>query len=870
MTGEALPPIGPIGVLLIEDTPADAEMLLRELRRGGLDVQPQRVDSRDGLLQAIAGSSPDVILSDYSLPGFGGMTGLALAREHWPDTPFIFVSGTIGEERAIAALREGATDYVLKDQRARLVPAVRRAVHEARERGARRAAEQAQRISEERFRSIAEATQDWIWEIDAGGSYGYCSAAAEAILGWRPDELIGRNALQQVHPHSRDRFAGLMRAAAAESRGWRELNLRLVCKDGSTRWVECNALPLLDGAGALTGWRGVARDISERIEHEDRIKRLSRIHAVTSSINATIVRVRDRDELFREACRIAVEEGGFSLAWVGVANVSAHASPVARFGTDDGFLDEARRLIGPDGHATPAMTALREGRPIVVNDIAAESAYAPRAPALARNFRSLAALPLLVDGKAVAVQMLYAPEPQFFDHDEVKLLKGLAADLSFALEHIAKAESLAYVSHHDTLTGLPNQVLFVERLTQLIRGGGGVLDADHRLAVILIDLQRLREVNETLGRGAGDRFVREFAERLSRMFGGGQLPARISGSAFAVAIDRVRGPALALHIESWLLRALGEPFDVDGVELHAAVKIGIAFHPVDADNADSLLLNAEAALQRARDTGDVYAFYAPEMNARVSQRLHLESRLRKAVQERQFVLHYQPKVELATRRIVGLEALIRWRDPERGLVSPLEFIPLLEESGLIVEVGRWVIEQAVRDAAHWQAAGLAVPRIAVNVSQAQLRHKDFVASVLAARGSHTGIDLEITESLVALDSEGSFAKLRELRTAGVHVHMDDFGTGYSSLSQIARLPLDALKIDRAFVADMAERSEHMAIVSTIVNLARTLRLAVVAEGVETQQQATLLAGLGCEQAQGWLYSRPLPSDELAQLLAAGV
>jgi len=317
--------------------------------------------------------------------------------------------------------------------------------------------------------------------------------------------------------------------------------------------------------------------------------------------------------------------------------------------------------------------------------------------------------------------------------------------------------------------------------------------------------------------------------------------------------------------------SFAEPLVIDEIELRISVKLGIAMYPADADTAESLFVNAEAALKRSKDAADPYLFYSPEMNARVAHRLRLESRLRKAVVQKEFTLHYQTKVDLATRRVRGLEALIRWNDPDLGLVSPQDFVPLLEESGLIVEVGLWVFQQAMADMQRWREQGLNVPRVAVNVSEVQLRHPAFVATVLGALGpavSHaTGIDVEITESMIAQNTGANVQKLMRLREAGVQVFMDDFGTGYSGLSQIAHLPLDALKIDRAFVAGMTISAEHMAIVSAIINLAKALRIYVVAEGVETEEQASRLYALGCDEAQGYLFSRPAPAEDIAKLLA---
>jgi diguanylate cyclase (GGDEF)-like protein len=389
---------------------------------------------------------------------------------------------------------------------------------------------------------------------------------------------------------------------------------------------------------------------------------------------------------------------------------------------------------------------------------------------------------------------------------------------------------------------------------------------------MVIDVQGFKRVNDTLGRHAGDRVLKELGLRLERTTAESAAPARIGGDRFAVVAPNLTAANVARWIDEWIIDSLAEPLTIDGVELRTSVKVGIALFPTDADTAETLFVNAEAALQRATGAPDPYLFYSPEMNARIAERLHVESRLRKALNERQFVLHYQTKVDLATRQIRGLEALIRWNDPERGMVLPVDFVPLLEESGLIVEVGRWVIEQAAADIRHWRDLGLRVPRVAVNVSEVQLRHANFVAVVLKAAGypnaPGAGIDLEITETMIAQDAGTNVQKLSQLRAAGMQVFIDDFGTGYSGLSQLARLPIDALKIDRAFIAEMTTSSEHMAIVSTIINLGKALRMFVVAEGVETEDQAVRLQALGCDEAQGYLFSRPSPAGQLAQSLAA--
>ena len=856
----------PVRVLLVEDVPEDAELLLRELRKAQLNVIAHRVDTERDLEETLADSRPDLILSDYNLPDFSGGRALQIAAMRCANVPFIFVSGTIGEERAIEALRHGAVDYVLKDNLARLGPAVRRALREAAERDARRKAERELEESESRFRLFMQHLPGAAFMKDLEGRITFANHGAETIIGKTALEIIGRPS-QELFPSE---YAATYLAhdqAAIEAKTMVAAVERVPMADGIHSFLT-HRFPMLDKEGRPVLLGGIATDITERVRQEEKIRRLSRIHAVLSGINSTIVRVRERKELFREACRIAVDSGGFHMAWIGLVEPGqARARPVACVSVAHGYLDEAgsARLDIAENIAV-AERALRQRQMVVVDDVATDSTIAstPRPG----TYRSLAALPLLVEGEATGVLVLYAPEARFFDQDERKLLKKLAGDISFALDHIAKEEKLNYVAYYDILTGLANRELFFDRLTQLTGAAG---TRRPRLGVLVVDLQRFRNINDSLGRSAGDKLLQAFAVRLQQTFDRSPTLARISGDRFAVVVDDLGGRTLATAIEHWIAQGLAQPFDIDGKVLRVACKIGIALCPEDGDGAETLFKNAEAALQRAKDTTELYAFYSPEMNARVAQRLHLESRLRDTVAKKQFILHYQPKVDLRTRRIKGLEALIRWRDPDLGAISPLEFIPLLEETGMIVEVGQWVIQQVVADMRRWQSLSLTVPRIAVNVSQVQVRQKGFVATVLAALGPEgsrpSGIDLEITESLIMDDTEASIDKLRTLRARGLHIVMDDFGTGFSSLSQIATLPLNALKIDRGFVARMADSADAAAIVSTVIKLAQALRIGVIAEGVETDRQAKLLVALGCDQAQGYLFGRPMAAETIAELLA---
>jgi diguanylate cyclase (GGDEF)-like protein/PAS domain S-box-containing protein len=429
-------------------------------------------------------------------------------------------------------------------------------------------------------------------------------------------------------------------------------------------------------------------------------------------------------------------------------------------------------------------------------------------------------------------------------------------------------EKIAYLSHYDSLTGLPNRELFRERITHLLnsaRRGG------QQVAIVVGDVLRFRRINETVGRDAGDTVLREGALRLKEVWPEPETLARFAGASFAGAISQASEPAAIIHsLDKVTQEAFRAPFVVAGHELRMGFTSGIAVFPNDGDDADSLLTNAEAALLRAKAQRERFLFYQPQMNAHVAQLLALENNLQRAFEQDQFILHYQPKISSATGRVTSLEALMRWQDPKVGLVPPAQFIRVLEETGLILEVGRWAIRKALVDARRWRSADGEPLRVAVNVSAIQLQQRDFVEAVGAAitelDGRSCPLDLEITESLVMHDIQENIQKLTALSNMGVRLSIDDFGTGYSSLAYMAQLPVHDLKIDRSFVAGMARSAQSMTIVGTIVSLAHSLGVTVTAEGVETEEQAELLTGMGCDQLQGYLYSRPLAADDLTEFL----
>jgi diguanylate cyclase (GGDEF)-like protein len=539
------------------------------------------------------------------------------------------------------------------------------------------------------------------------------------------------------------------------------------------------------------------------------------------------------------------------VAWAGT-DEQAMATIKAHFSTSAGALQGT----------TLAARVIREQATVVTNDVLKDTAPVFGAMHARAGIRSIAGLPLVVADKTVGVFLLYTSKPKFFDAAGMLLLTELAGTMAFAIGHIENQERLDRFAYYDALTGLANRSLFIDRLNQHVQraAAGG-----HKLAVFLIDLERFSKFNDSLGRPAGDMLLKQVAEWLAQTSGNINLLSRVGADQFALVMPEVTYEADVLSfMERKTAEFLNHPFRINSVVYRIAAKVGVVLFPDDGADADTLFKNSEAAVKQAKVSGDRFLFYAQKMNETVPASLGIENRLRQALDKQQFVLHYQPKVNLASGKLTGAEALIRWNDPQTGLVAPVKFISILESTGLIHEVGRWALHQAIADYQRWRRAGLPAVRIAVNVSPLQLRNRRFVAQVEEAVGltedGASALELEITESLIMEDVNRSIVSLLAIRALGVTIAIDDFGTGFSSLSYLAKLPVDTLKIDRSFVVDMVSDTGSVTLVSVIINLAHALKLNVVAEGVATEEQSRQLRLLHCDEMQGFLYGKPVPVD----------
>ncbi|OGT89486.1 MAG: hypothetical protein A2514_04725 [Gammaproteobacteria bacterium RIFOXYD12_FULL_61_37] len=427
---------------------------------------------------------------------------------------------------------------------------------------------------------------------------------------------------------------------------------------------------------------------------------------------------------------------------------------------------------------------------------------------------------------------------------------------------------LEYQAHHDALTGLPNRNLLADRIGQAInhaRRHGSLV------AVLFLDLDNFKVINDSLGHETGDRLLVAAGERLTTSVRAGDTVARNGGDEFVVVLAEMAQEEDVASTARKLLAAMAEPFACAGRELVVTASLGVALCPRDGEDQATLLRNADTALFRAKEAGrNTFQFYAAEMNRRMLARLDLERDMRQALEHGEFLLHYQPQVDLISGAITGVEALVRWRQPGRGLISPGEFIPSAEETGLIVPLGEWVLREACRQAQAWRAAGLPELRLSVNLSARQFRAPGLTETILGVL-AETGLDarlleLEVTESMVMHDPEGAIAVLDELETHGITFAVDDFGTGYSSLNYLKRLPIHKLKIDQSFVRNITTDPDDAAIATAVIELAHSLKLKVIAEGVETEQQRDFLRVRQCDEMQGYLFSRPLPAAEMGSLL----
>jgi diguanylate cyclase (GGDEF)-like protein/PAS domain S-box-containing protein len=712
-----------------------------------------------------------------------------------------------------------------------LVTMVLLAVHRVRVRrltadlAARMRNEGALRQAEEKYRSIFVNAMEGIFQCAPDGRLLTANPALARMLGFgSPEEVLAEAGdLRRRLAVEAEAIEDILRRLEAEGvvQGF---ECEVIGKDGRASWVSLSVRAVLDGAGTLLRYEGTAVDVTDKKRSEEEIRR------TVSVLQSTLESTADGILVVNRSGRVVSFNQAVARLWR--VPVDVLASRDERL-----FLDYAAEQLL---HPGPFLTRVRE----LYSDPEADSFDALELKD-GRTFERYS-LPHRLDGRAV----------------------GRVWSFRDITERRRAEEKVEYQAYHDALTGLPNRLLLKDRLTQALaqmERYGAVL------AVTFLDIDNFKSINDTLGHPVGDRLLQDVAERLQGCTRQSDTVARVGGDEFALIFPKLGSATDAAPMAEKVLRAFASPFLVDGHELDVTASLGVAIFPDDGDDPDVLLRNADAAMYRAKEMGrNNYQLCTPGMNARAIERMSMERGLRRALERGELVVHYQPLVSLATGRIVGTEALVRWRHPERGLVFPDAFIPVAEETRLIVPLGGWVLETACLQLRAWRDAGFGSLRMLVNLSMRQLQQAD-LAKVVGSALERAGVpaeclELEITESVAMHDVEWTKGVLRALRGMGVRISIDDFGTGQSSLSHLKHFPLSTLKIDRTFVRDIAIDPDNEAIVSAVIALAHILKLSVVAEGVESAEQLRFLRQAGCEEGQGYLFGKPLSVQDVQDAL----
>jgi diguanylate cyclase (GGDEF)-like protein/PAS domain S-box-containing protein len=711
-------------------------------------------------------------------------------------------------------------------------------------------------------------------ELGERGRWRYVSPQVEEILGYRPEEFVRDPGLwaSLLHPDDRQRALAQETDDHLGNRDTAPVEYRMHTREEKVVWIHDEAVLEADEAGVPV-WHGVLYDVSSRKETENELQRALSQQAVVARLGERAMQNSDPQEMMEAAAELIGKVDGVHSACIWELGRDGRRLNL-RAGLDEGVVGAGRRVSASrDSHAG---AALDSGTHAIVSDWSQETRHTM--PPVLRVFAAASSLAVVIDGKnrPFGVLDVHATEPHRFTAKDVPFVQAAANVLADSIERHAADQALRYRVLHDSLTGLPNRLSFVDALGE---GLDKAAVSGSPVGILFLDLDHFKLINDSLGHHAGDALLRAVAPRLRSHLRPGDVVARFGGDEFGILIDRLADEGEAVAIADRVASAFTQPFSLDGVDHFVSASIGVAVSRASEErtvNAELLIRDADAAMYRAKEGGRARCvLFDAEMRAGAMRRLETERELRHALDRDELALFYQPVVNLRSGEIDGLEALVRWRHPDRGTLDPAEFVSIAEDSGLIEPIGRWVQERASRQALEWhQLRPDSRPLdVAVNLSARQVAHRDLADTVeeIIAR---TGIDpvhlrLEITESVLVEESATAVSTLEKLNELGVRLVLDDFGTGYSSLAYLNRFPFHALKIDRSFVDALGIEQEATAIVEAIIGMARALSLEVIAEGVESEVQLAELRRLECDYAQGHLFHAAMPEREVSRLIAEG-
>ncbi len=729
----------------------------------------------------------------------------------------------------------------------------------------RKHTEQALIKSEQRFRSLTGLSSDWYWEQDKDFRFTVMSEGVGRVGGMIPEHLIGKTRRElpiDLDSIDKDAWEGHSEVLRSHQPFF-NFEYRILGEDGRWYWYSVSGEPQFDENGVFKGYRGVGKEISERKQAEAlnvgqaKVLEMIAAGAALSDVLASLVLVMESQSEGLHGAVLLLDSDG--------RHVHVGAAP----SLPDAYLAALEgESIGPA--AGSCGTAMYRRERVVATDIAHDPLWTGyREAALQYGLRACWSTPILSQqGVVLGTFGMYYREVREPQPDELRLADIAARIAGIAIERKQAEERISYMAHHDALTGLPNRVLLHDRLTQAIAQAQRM---DKTVGVMFIDLDDFKHINDSLGHQVGDHLLQMVAARLQICVRKGDSLARLGGDEFVLILPGLVDDHAAAAVAAKILEELKTAFYVGGHELHVGGSIGISLYPTDGEDADTLMRAADTAMYHAKAKGrGNYQFFTQSLNTAAQHRLIIANQLRQALVRSEFSLHFQPQVDIVNGKMFSAEALLRWRQPERGFIPPNEFISIAEETGLILPIGEWVLRAACAELRRWRDAGHADMCIAVNLSARQLLQPGFagiVAAILDEAGlPPEALDLEITESILMHPSEDNLGPLTQLSDMGVQLSVDDFGTGYSSLSYLKRFPIDALKIDQSFVRGIGQEMNDAAITNAIIAMAHSLNLKVIAEGVETAEQAAFLRAHHCMLAQGYYYSRPVPAEVFVELL----
>ncbi|TCV87439.1 EAL domain-containing protein [Sulfurirhabdus autotrophica] len=811
--------------LLIDDNPDDRALAIRELQREFANLQTVSATDMQSFQHQIALNDLDLIITDYHLQWSDGLTILRMVKETLPNCPVIMFTGTGSEEIAVEAMKIGLDDYVLKSPKhyALLTSRARSILESRNQKTLLKIAKNELMESETQLRTIIESEPECVKIIGSNGRLKFMNASGLAMIDADSlAQVVGQRMDSLILPEYQKAFNDLTKRVLEGHKGL--LEFEITGLKGRHRWLETHAAPLVSPTTGNTSLLAITRDITEQKLAKSSQERLNSI------INST-------------------------TDFIGLADNSGHMLYWNQAGRDvlgiSADQDISQTSITDILPSWAAEIVLKTGIPTASTEGAWSGEYA------------------IFDKKGTEIPVSSVIIGHKKIDGSIDYFSAIMRDISERTQHKAM---LDYLANHDTLTGLPNRALFVEHIKQELLD---TTNSSKLMAVIFINLGRFKAINDALGHDIGDRLLQVVAERLNMNLRHVDSIGRIGGDEFALVLPFIDRASEITGMAEKFLHLFDHAFVIENHELFLNVNIGIALYPNDADKAEDLIQQAAIAMGRAKELGikNSYQFFSPEMNASAMQRLSLDNALHHALERNEFLLFYQPQIDISKGTIVGMEALIRWQHPEHGLISPLNFIPLAEETGLIIEIGEWVVRTACLQNKAWQDMGLPHVQVSVNLSGFQFT-PNLAPSILAilkeSRLDPRYLELEITESTLMQNTEATLSTIKLLNDAGLNFAIDDFGTGYSSLSYLKRFPISTLKIDQSFVRDVTTDPSDAALTGAIIAMAHSLNINIIAEGVETIEQIDFLTRHHCNTMQGYYFSKPLPAEQFSRLLAEGI